>query len=196
MARFGINTKNALAVKIPFLRKLAKQIGKDHALAIALWDTGIHEARILAGMIDEPEKVSSKQLEIWVSDFDSWDVCDQVCLNLFSYMKNAREIAIRWSKRDEEYVKRAGFSMMAILAVHNKETDDKYFLELFPYIEKGAVDERNYVKKSVNWAVRQIGKRNSGLKKPAITLCNKLLLMESKSARWIARDALRELETV
>ena len=193
MARFGINTKNTYGVSIPDLRKMAKGIGKNHILAQKLWDSGIHEARILAGMIDLPERVTEKQMEHWVKDFDSWDVCDQVCSNLFDKTKFAYPKAIKWSKRNEEFIKRAGFVLMAALAVHDKEASDKEFLKFLPIIKREATDERNFVKKAVNWALRQIGKRNPSLNKMAIQTAKELQRTDSKSARWIASDAIREL---
>ncbi len=193
MARFGINVKDALAVSIPVLRKMAKKTGKDHELAVRLLKTGIHEAKILSGMIADPEKTDEGLMEAWVKDFDSWDLCDQVCMNLFDRASMAKQKAIEWSSREEEFVKRAGFALMAVLAVHNKKADDNYFLEFFPCIVKGAADERNYVKKAVNWALRQIGKRNESLKIEAIRLCSEILLFDSKAAKWIVVDALREL---
>jgi 3-methyladenine DNA glycosylase AlkD len=194
MARFGINPKNTYGVSIPVLRKMAKQIGKNHLLAQQLWtSSSIHEARILAGMIDVPEKVTETQLERWVKDFDSWDVCDQCCSNLFDKTKFAHKKAIEWSKRREEFVKRAGFVLMATLAVHDKEADNQKFMRFLPIIKREATDERNFVKKAVNWALRQIGKRNSALNKIAIQTAKKIQKIDSKSARWIASDAIREL---
>ncbi len=194
MARFGINPKNTYGVSIPVLRKMAKQIGKNHLLAQQFWtSSGIHEARILAGMIDVPEKVTETQLERWVKDFDSWDVCDQCCSNLFDKTKFAHKKAIEWSKRREEFVKRAGFVLMATLAVHDKEADNQKFMRFLPIIKREATDERNFVKKAVNWALRQIGKRNSALNKIAIQKAKEIQKIDSKSARWIASDALREL---
>ena len=194
MARFGINPKNTYGVSIPVLRKMAKQIGKNHLLAQQLWaSSGIHEARILAGMIDVPEKVTETQLERWVKDFDSWDVCDQCCSNLFDKTKFAHKKAIEWSKRREEFVKRAGFVLMATLAVHDKEADNQKFMRFLPIIKREATDERNFVKKAVNWALRQIGKRNSALNKIAIQTTKKIQKIDSKSARWIASNAIREL---
>ena len=193
MARFGINAKNTYGVSIPDLRKMAKGIGKNHILAQKLWDSGIHEARILAGMIDLPERVTEKQMKHWVKDFNSWDVCDQVCSNLFDKTKFAHKKAIEWSKRREEFVKRAGFVLMAALAVHDKEASDKEFLKFLPIIKREATDERNFVKKAVNWALRQIGKRNSALNKIAIQTAKEIQKIDSKSARWIASDAIREL---
>jgi 3-methyladenine DNA glycosylase AlkD len=196
MARFGINPENTYGISIPNLRKMSKQIGKDHTLAQQLWLSGIHEARILAGMIDEPEKVTEKQMEEWVRDFDSWDVCDQVCSNLFDKTTFAYKKARDWSKRDEEFVKRAGFVMMAELSVHDKETKDEAFLKFLPLIKKEAGDERNFVKKAVNWALRQIGKRNLNLNKKAIETAREIQKIDSKSAKWIASDTIRELTSV
>ena len=192
MARFGISSKNTLGISIPILRKMAKQIGIDHALALKLWSTGIHEARILAAMVDEPEKVTPKQMDAWVKDFDSWDVCDQVCMNLFDKTPFAFSKAKAWARRTKEFEKRAGFAMMAVLAWHDKTAKDSAFVSFFPLIKKAATDERNYVKKAVNWAIRQIGKRNSLLRKRCVALCKKIQRIDSKVARWIAGDALRE----
>ena len=193
MARFGINSNNTYGVSIPALRKIARDTGKDHALALALWQSGIHEARILAGMIDEPEKVTEEQMESWAMDFDSWDVCDQVCSNLFDKTDFAYQKAHEWSGRKEEFVKRAGFVLMAALAVHDKRAGDEKFLEFLPVIKKEAIDDRNFVKKAVNWALRQIGKRNLNLNNAAIETAKKIQEIDSKAARWIASDALREL---
>ncbi|MCX6778403.1 MAG: DNA alkylation repair protein [Candidatus Micrarchaeota archaeon] len=194
MARFGINSKNTLGVSVPIMRKMVKEIGKNHRLAIELWASGIHEARILASMIDDVASVSEKQMDAWASDFDSWDVCDQCCMNLFFQKEFAFEKAVEWSGSREEFVKRAGFALMACLAVKDKKASDKKFEKFFTAIKKGATDERNFVKKAVNWALRQIGKRNEELNKKAIALAKEIMKMDSKSARWIAADALRELE--
>jgi 3-methyladenine DNA glycosylase AlkD len=193
MASFGINPKNTFGVSIPVLRKMAKQIGRNHLLAQRLWNSRIHEARILAGMIDLPEEVTEKQMERWVRDFDSWDVCDQVCSNLFDRTKVAHKKAIVWSRRGEEFVKRAGFVLMATLTVHDKESGDKEFLKFLPIIKREARDERNFVKKAVNWALRQIGKRNSRLNRMAIETAKEIQRIDSKAAKWIASDAIREL---
>ncbi|MDP3994557.1 MAG: DNA alkylation repair protein [bacterium] len=197
MARFGINPKNTLGIPIPFLRKLAKEIGKDHRIADKLWRSGIHEARILASMIDEIDKVTSKQMDKWASQFDSWDVCDQVCMNLFDKTPHAFNKAIEWTGQKQEYYKRAGFALMAALAFHDKNAPDSKFEKFFPFIVKEAVDERNFVKKAVNWTLRQIGKRNGKLKKVAIETAEKILKKhsDSKSACWVAKNALRELVT-
>jgi len=193
MARFGINSKNSLGVSIPDLRKLAKEIGKDHVLAQKLWDSKIHEAKILASMIDEPKLVTKKQADQWIKDFDSWDVCDQVCMNLFDKTSFAFERAILWTKNTAEFEKRAGFALMASLAFYDKSFSDEKFLKFFPLIKKYSIDERNFVRKAINWALRQIGKRNINLNKQAIELAKEIQNINSKSARWIAYDAIKEL---
>jgi len=193
MMRFGINPKNAYGVSIPNLRKMAKEIGKNHLLAQQLWSSGIHEARILAGMIDDSELVSKEQMENWVKDFDSWDVCDQCCSNLFDKTKFAHQKAVEWSKRHEEFVKRAGFVLMAALAVHDKKAGDQDFLKFLPIIVSESVDDRNFVRKAVNWALRQIGKRNLKLNKKAVETAREIQKLESRSPKWIASDAIREL---
>jgi len=195
MARFGINPDKTLGVSIPFLRKLAKEIRKNHDLAKELWLSGIHEARILAGLIDDPDRVTEKQMDQWVEDFDSWDVCDLVCSNLFDKTRFAYKKAFEWTTRDDEFVKRAGFVMMAALSVHDKKASDREFEKFLPMIVREAKDERNYVKKAVNWALRQIGKRNRALNRKAIQTAEKIRIIDSKSARWIAADALRELKS-
>jgi len=193
MARFGINPVNTYGVSVPNLRKIAREVGRDRALAQRLWASGIHEARIIAGMIDVPEMVTDAQMESWVKDFDSWDVCDQCCSNLFDKTKFAHQKAVEWSKREEEFVKRAGFTLMATLAVHDKKAADEEFLKFLPVIKDGSVDNRNFVKKAVNWALRQIGKRNHNLNEMAIKVAEEIQQINSKSARWIASDAIREL---
>ncbi|MDD5171823.1 MAG: DNA alkylation repair protein [Candidatus ainarchaeum sp.] len=194
MKRFGINPHNTLGIPIPVLRKIAKDIGRDHAIALDLWSSGLHEGRILASMIDDPDAVTEKQMESWVKHFDSWDDCDQVCMNLFSKTKSAYTKAAEWSASDEEFVKRAGFALMACLAWTDKKADDKQLERFLPLIKKASSDERNFVKKAVNWALRQIGKRNIRLNKKAIATARIIQKTDSKSARWIANDALRELE--
>jgi len=193
MARFGINPENTYGVSVPDLRKIARGISTDHALAEQLWASGIHEAQILASMIDEPEMVTEARMESWVKDFDSWDVCDQCCSNLFDKTKFAYRKAAEWSKREEEFVKRAGFTLMATLAVHDKKAADEEFLKFLPVIKRESTDNRNFVKKAVNWALRQIGKRNLNLNKVAIKAAEEIQQIDSKSARWIAADAIREL---
>ncbi|HLL60527.1 MAG TPA: DNA alkylation repair protein [Candidatus Nitrosocosmicus sp.] len=193
MARFGISSPNILGISIAVLRPYAKTIGKNHELAQELWESGIHEARLLAAFIEEPDKVAENQMEKWTADFHSWDICDQVCSNVFDKTPYAYKKAFEWAERNEEFVKRAGYVMMAVLAVHDKKAEDKKFIQFFPLLKKGSIDERNFVKKAVNWAIRQIGKRNGNLRSKAILLSEELLQTDSKSAKWIARDAIREL---
>jgi 3-methyladenine DNA glycosylase AlkD len=193
MARFGINPKNTLGVSIPVIRSLARQAGRDHRLAAQLWTSGIHEARILATMVDEPSKVTERQMETWVKDFDSWDICDQCCSNLFDKTPFAYEKAHAWSSRHQEFVKRAGFALMAALAVHDKKASNSRFTSFLPMIERESTDERNFVRKAVNWALRQIGKRNPALNRLALKTARQIQRQNSRTARWIASDAIREL---
>ena len=193
MARYGINPENTYGISIPNLRKIARETGKNHALAQELWASGIHEARILASMIDDPKIATEEQLESWVKDFDSWDVCDQCCMNLFQKTGLAYRKADEWSESDEEFVKRAGFVLMACLAVSDKKADDKQFEVFLPIIRREASDNRNFVKKAVNWALRQIGKRNANLNRKAIETSKEIENLDSRSAKWIASDAIREL---
>jgi len=193
MARYGINAERALGVSIPKLQGLAKKIGTNHRLADALWSSDIHEARILACMIDDPQQVDAQQLERWVKEFDSWDLCDQCCNRLFGKTAYAAQKSLEWAGRPEQFVKRAGFVLMAVLAVHAKKATERQFDSFFERIKKEACDERKFVKKAVNWALRQIGKRSLTLNKKAIAVAEEIQQLESKTARWIARDALREL---
>jgi 3-methyladenine DNA glycosylase AlkD len=193
MRRFGIVGKEVLGVSVPELRALAKKAGRSHELALELWDTGIHEARIVAALVDEPERVTSEQMDEWAGEFDSWDVCDACCGNLFDRTGFAYAKAMKWSKAEAQFVKRAGFSMMAELAVHDKSAEDAKFIRFFPAIKAGSIDDRNFVKKAVNWALRQIGKRNAKLNKKAVAVAEEIRKMDSKSAKWIASDAIREL---
>ncbi len=195
MARFGINPKNTYGVSIPTLRSMAKKERGNHALAQLLWSTGIHEARILSCMIDDAKQVTEQQLEDWVKDLDSWDICDQCCSNLFDKTPWAHIKAVEWTRRNEEFVKRAGFVLMATLSVHDKKATDEAFLKFLPIIKRESIDNRNYVKKAVNWALRQIGKRNLALNKAAIQTSKEIQEKDSSSARWIAADALRELNS-
>lgn len=195
MARFGISGSRMLGVSVPTIRKIAKNVGTDHSMALALWDSGVHEARILATMVDDPARVTEGQMEKWVKQFDSWDVCDQACGNLFDRTSFAYGKAVEWAKREEEFVKRAGYVMMAELAVHDKKAPDVKFVGFFGLIEKGATDERNFVKKAVNWALRQIGKRNATLNARAVAVAVRISGMESGAAKWVASDALRELRS-
>jgi 3-methyladenine DNA glycosylase AlkD len=193
MTHFAIHTNHALGVSAPHMRKLAKEIGTDHKLALELWESGIHEARVLAALIDNPKQVTKSQMNDWVRLFDNWGVCDACCCVLFDKTPFAWTKAIEWSKRKEEFVKRAGFVLMAALAVHDKESPDKKFLPFFNIIKRHAYDNRNFVKKAVNWALRQIGKRNIPLNKKAIVVAKEIRKMDSPAARWIAADAIREL---
>lgn len=193
MARFGMTTDRRLGVKMPEIRRLAKTVGRDHRLAMQLWDTGIAEARILASMLAEPDQLTKAEIEAWVADFDSWDVCDQVCMNLFEKSSLARAQIESWAGRDEAFVKRAAYALIACLAWHDKHAPDEVFSAYFPVIEAGASDDRNFVKKAVSWALRNIGKRGRALNRQAIQEAVRLSHLPSKSARWIAADVLREL---
>jgi len=195
MARFGINTGRAFGISMVEIKAIAKQIKKNHQLALELWKTEYHEARILAVLIADPKELSSETIDDWVKDFNSWDLCDQATMKLFCKNRMAFEKIYEWVVRDEEFVKRAGFALMASVALHNKSKDNELFLKLLKLIEKYPDDERNFVKKSVNWALRQIGKRNMFLNKSAINTCENILtnFQNSKAAKWVANDALREL---
>jgi 3-methyladenine DNA glycosylase AlkD len=195
MARYGMTVEKRLGVSIPDLRQLAKETGKDHELALKLWQSGIAEAMILAAMIDDPDKLTEEQMEDWVKDINSWDVCDQVCMNLFEKSPLAWKKIHDWSEREEEFVKRTAFSLIACLAWHDKRLPDEKFIGLLPVIIRGAADERNFVRKAVNWALRNIGKRNSNLNLSAINTAKEIQRLDSKAARWIASDAVRELES-
>jgi len=195
MAKFGMSVEGRLGVSVPEMRKLAKEIGRDHRLAQSLWKTGIAEARIVAAFVDDPAAVTSSQMDRWVKDFDSWDVCDQACLSLFDKSPMAWQRIPVWAEREEEFVKRAAFALLAGLAWHDKQAVDQRFVELFPILMKGADDDRNYVKKAVSWAIRNIGKRNRTLNKAARKLAGDIRRMDSKAARWVAADALRELQS-
>jgi 3-methyladenine DNA glycosylase AlkD len=193
MKRFGIETNNALGIKIPILRKLAKKYKLNHSLALELWQSRVHEARILACYIADPAQVSEDQMDSWAQDFNSWDIVDQCCGNLFDKTPFAYKKAVEWAFAKEEFVKRAGFVMMAELAAHEKKTEDQDFIGFFSVIEQEAKDDRNFVKKAVNWALRQIGKRNDTLRVNAIACAERIMNQSFKSSKWIARDALREL---
>ncbi len=206
MARYGINVENAFGVSVSELRKVAKRLGTDHNLAVALWATGNHEARLLACFVDDPAAVTAEQADAWARDFDSWDICDQATTSLFDLTPHAWFKAARWAERDEEWIRRAGFALMAGLAVHDKAARDGAFLELLPLIERGAFDDRNFVKKAVNWALRNIGKRNRALNTAAVACAKRILAAAkkraggerggdpgSRAARWVATGAIREL---
>lgn len=193
MARYGINPENNLGLSVATVRKIAKEIGKDHDLALKLWDSGIHDARMLAAHIDDPNKVTEEQMEKWVKDFNSWDVCDNACGHLFDKTKFSYKKATEWPQRNEEFVKRAGFALMAWLATHDKKSDDEKFEEFLKIIKREATDERNYVRKAVNWALRNIGKRNLTLNKKAIKTAEEIKKIDNRTARWNSNDAIREL---
>ena len=196
MARFGITTERALGgISLPTLRAMAKRIGQDHTLATELWASGIHEARLLAPMVDDPSQVTEEQMEAWAAEFDSWDVVDGTCSSLFDKTSFAYQKAIEWSGREEEFVKRAGFVLMATLSVHDKAASDQDFEQFFPLIEREAGDPRNFVRKAVNWALRQIGKRNLGLNRGATAVAQRIHRTGPRSARWVASDALHELQS-
>ena len=195
MAKYGMAVEQRLGVSVPDMRKLAKEIGRDHKLALDLWRTGIAEARILAAMVGDPAKLTEEQMEDWVKGINSWDVCDQVCMNLFEKNQLAWKKIVDWSEREEEFVKRTAFSLIACLAWHDKKVSDEKFIELLPVIIRGATDERNFVKKAVNWAIRNIGKRNLNLNEAAINTAKEIRRLDSKAARWVASDTLRELES-
>jgi 3-methyladenine DNA glycosylase AlkD len=193
MARFGINPKGRLGLSVPEMRRVAKEAGRDHGLALELWKSGIAEARIVASMVDEPARVTVAQMDRWVRDFDSWDVCDQVCGNLFDKTPFAWTRARAWARRKEEFVKRGGFALMACLAWHDKAAPGPAFLAFFPSIRRGATDERNFVKKAVSWALRTIGKRNARLRAAARREARALRELDSRAARWIGADVERDL---
>lgn len=198
MARFGITPQQAYGVRIPTLRKIAKSARtknpvENHALALRLWSHDTRETRILASMVDSADLVNEAQMEHWVHDFDYWEICDQCCMNLFEKTPYAYPKAVEWATREPEFEKRAGFVLMARLAVSDKRATDDKFTAFFPLIEQEAGDPRNYVKKGISWALRQIGKRNAALRSEAITVAKHIIEQDSQSARWIARDALNEL---
>lgn len=195
MARFGIVGDQRMGVSVPDMRKMAKDIGKDHQLALDLWETGIPEAMIVAGMVAEPDKLTEEQMEDWVVDINSWDICDQVCMNLFEKSPYAEQKIFEWSAREEEFVKRTAYALIACLAWHDKDASDQAFTKYFPVIKNGSTDDRNFVKKAVNWALRNIGKRNIELNQAAIQVAREIQAVDSKSARWIASNAIRELES-
>jgi 3-methyladenine DNA glycosylase AlkD len=195
MARFGIRAKVVYGVAKPKMDELARRIGKNRDLALELWATGVHDARILAGLIDEPGQVSASQMERWVRDFDNWDVCDGTCCHLFVFAAPAWPKAVEWSRRKKEFEKRAGFALMAYLAYRDKSAPDAKYQRLFAIIRREANDERNFVRKAVNWALRNIGKRNVHLNREAIRAAERIRLQGSRAARWIAADAFRELKS-
>jgi 3-methyladenine DNA glycosylase AlkD len=195
MARFGISSNKTFGVSIPEVRRIAKKAGKNHSLALALWKSGYHEARIMASLIDEPENVTPEQMDRWTNDFDSWDVCDQCCSNLFDKTPYAYDKIKKWSCSKKEFVKRAAFALLAVMAVHDKKAGDDVFVKFFPLIKRESTDGRNFVRKAVNWALRSIGKRTESLRKKVIKLSKEIYKADSKTAKWIASDAIKELES-
>jgi 3-methyladenine DNA glycosylase AlkD len=195
MSRFAILGENRLGLSVPEMRQMAKELKPDHGLALALWETGIPDAMMVASMIDDPHLLTDSQMEDWVGDFMSWDLCDQVCANLFDKSPLAWSKVLAWSGRPEEFVRRAAFALLACLAWHDKSAPNGKFVALFPAIVRGSTDERNFVKKAVSWALRTIGKRNLGLNVAAIQLASQIAQLDSKPARWIASDTLRELRS-
>ena len=195
MSKYAITGEGRLGTSMPDIRKIAKGAGKDHQLALELWKSGLAEAHIAASLIDVPGEVTEDQMEAWVEDFSSWDVCDQVCLNLFDKTQFAEQKIREWSVREEEFVKRAAYALIASVAWHDKQATDDQFIEYLPIIKIGAIDDRNFVKKAVSWALRHIGKRNLELNKAAIKTAKEIQQIDSKAARWIASDVIRELES-
>ena len=192
MKRFGISYVKSYGLRLPQIRKIAKQCGKNHELALKLWDWGYHETYLLATLVEEPQKVDSCQLNEWVNAFYSWDLVDQACINLLRFIPEAVDDIFIWCNSDEEFVKRTAFSLIAVLAVHNRDSDfDKYF----EIIKEGSTDNRNFVKKSVNWALRQIGKSNADNNKKALKFAYEILEIDNKASKWVARSAIRELES-
>lgn len=195
MAYFGVKVPKAHGISQPVLHALARRIGKNHGLAEQLWISGIHEARILATLIGEPDKVTATQMERWSREFDSWDLVDAACCYLYAESSPAWRQVEAWSNRNDEFVKRAAFSLLAYLSYKDKQAPDERFERFLRVIEREAHDERNFVRKAVNWALRNIGKRNSYLNRAAIRTGERIRRQESRSARWIAADALRELRS-
>lgn len=193
--RFAIDCEKSYGIRLPVIRKLAKEIGKDHDLAIELWNHPYHESHLLATMIDEKEKVTSKQLDEWVNSFYSWDIVDQACINLLVDLPQARKNIFVWCKSEKEFVKRTAFSLIAVIAVHDKNAKPEDFDKYFPLIKEASFDNRNFVKKSVNWALRQIGKSNLENNRKALALAYKILEIDCKASKWVARSAIRELES-
>jgi 3-methyladenine DNA glycosylase AlkD len=192
MARFGIDTQSALGLNVPTIRAIAKRVGKNQSLAEELWDSKIHEARWLASLVADPNKITRSTMDRWTRDFNSWDVCDACCCDLFDRTPFVWQKIPRWAANKHEYVRRAAFSTLACAAVHLKSAEDQRFLDGLILVEKYAFDDRNFVRKAVNWALRNIGKRNARLLPAAVACAKRIRAQDTKSARWIAADALRE----
>ena len=195
MTRYGIEAKRAFGVPMGTLLALSKKLGKDHALSVELWESGWYEARLLAALVGDPQRLTRRQMDAWAGSFENWADCDTVCFKLFDRTPLAWQAAPRWAASPREFVKRGGFVLMACLAAHDKAAPDKGFLAFLPLIEKGARDERNFVKKGVNWALRGIGRRNPALHAAALKVARRLALSTGAAPRWVGKDALRELES-
>jgi 3-methyladenine DNA glycosylase AlkD len=193
MARYGIASDNALGVSVADIRVLAKRLGRNHELAAALWETGVYEARMLTAFVDEPARVTPAQMDRWCRDFDNWAICDTLCFHLFDRTPHAWQMIAKWCDRRKEFVKRAAFALLASLAVHDKRAADAPFAESLRFIERAATDERNFVKKGVSWALRTVGRRNLALNAAAVTVARRLAESPQAAARWVGKDALREL---
>jgi 3-methyladenine DNA glycosylase AlkD len=193
MARYGLPSDKAFGVPVSKIQKLAKQVGRSHALAEALWKTGWYEARMLAAYVDEPEQVTPQQMDRWCADFDNWGIVDTVCFVLFDRSPHAWSKVAPWSKRSDEFGKRAGFVLLACLAAHDKRAEDKAFAKCLPLVERGAQDERNFVKKGVSWALRMVGRRSRALNAQAVAVARRLTESLSASAQWVGKVALKEL---
>jgi 3-methyladenine DNA glycosylase AlkD len=193
MARYAIPSDKAFGVAVGDIQKLGKRIGRNHELALALWETGWYEARMLAAFVGEPERVTPGQMDRWCRDFDNWAICDTICFHLFDRTPHAWQKVTEWAERKEEFVRRAAFALLACLALHDKRAESKQFLPCFPLIEAAAQDERNFVKKSVSWALRSLGRRTAPLHSPAVALARRLAASPDQTARWIGKDALRDL---
>jgi len=192
-ARYGIPSARAVGVPMAALLNYAKKAGKDHGLALALWKTGVYEARLLAAMVDEPEKVTRRQMDEWAAGFDNWGVCDTVCWHSFEKAPFAYEKAASWATSPREFVKRGSFALMACLAGHDKKAADEPFLAFLPLVEAGARDERNFVKKGALWALRRIAGRSPALAKASLEVASRLAASHEPSARWVGRTTLREI---
>ncbi len=193
MKRYGNPSNKAFGVPVATMQRLAKKLGRNHRLAIALWDTGWYEARMVASFVDEPERVTPAQMDRWCRDFDNWGICDTVCFVLFDRSPHAWRKVAQWGRRRNEFEKRAAFALLACLALHDKKADDRAFLRYLPLIERAAEDERNFVKKGVSWALRAIGRRNRTLNRAAVTVARRLSASPKGAARWVGKGALREL---
>jgi len=192
-ARYGIVAPKALGVPMAKIQTIAKRLGKDHALALALWETQWYEARLLCAFVGDADLLTAAQMERWTRDFDNWGVCDTLCFKLYDRSPHAWKKLAPWARRKDEFVRRAAFALLASLALHDKAAKDTAFVEALPLIEKAAADERNFVKKGVSWALRSVGRRNAALRARSVTLAQRLAACEDSAPRWIGRDALREL---